>query len=130
MVLRSIAIDNTLVKRLLSSLLLVGALLGLFGAQMAYARSVPPIESAPMAMDADCMAMMAKQQPAPKHKPCNGLTLECIAAMGCVVPLIAADLAGGVAAPRIYGSPSFWPTTTVLASETIAPDPEPPTTLG
>lgn len=119
-------------KRFLASLLLLGALLGLFGAQLAAARSVPTAMTAPkaMAMDADCMAMMAEQQPAPEKKPCKGLTLDCIAAMGCVVPLMTADLNGGLTKSRIHGAPGFWPQTSVLAGKTFAPDPDPPTTLG
>ena len=119
-------------KRLFASLLLLGALLGLFGAQLAAAHSVPTAMTTPqaMAMDADCMAMMAKQQPAPEKKPCKGLTLQCIAAMGCVVPLVAADPGDSVAAARIYGAPGFWPKTSVLAGKTFAPDPDPPTSLG
>ncbi|AJR26801.1 MULTISPECIES: hypothetical protein [Sphingomonadales] len=119
-------------KRFFASLLLVGALLGLFGGQMAAARSVPMAMSAPkaMAMDSDCMAMMAKQQPAPEKKPCKGLTLDCIAAMGCVVPLAAADLAGDIATPRIHGALGFWPTNAVLAGKSFGPDPDPPTNLG
>src|SRR3546814_17314049 len=74
----------------------------LFGAELAYARSVPATAPAKtMAMDAYCMAMMAMHQPAPKEKTCKGLTLDCIAAMGCVVPLMAADLSGSIAAPHI-----------------------------
>src|SRR3546814_6789225 len=63
----------TTLFRSLASLLLVGALFGLFGAQLAYAHGVPVAARAPtaMAMDADCMAMMAKQQPAPKGTPCK-----------------------------------------------------------
>jgi hypothetical protein len=120
------------VKRFLASLLLIGALFGLFGAQIASARSVPTAVSAPkaMTMDADCTAMMGEPQPAPEKKPCKGLTLDCIAAMGCMVPLVAADLAGSVATPRIYGTLGFWPTTSVLTGKTFAPDPDPPTNLG
>src|SRR3546814_20916757 len=72
------------------------------------------------------MAMMAKQQPASKEKPCKGLTLDCIAAMGCVVPLMAADLTGSIAAPHIHGKPNFWSATNVLAGKNFAPDPDPP----
>jgi hypothetical protein len=121
------------VKRFLASLLLIGALIGLFGAELAFAHGVSAFATAPaktMAMDADCMAMMAKQQPAPKEKPCKGLTLDCIAAMGCVVPLMAANLTGSLAAPRIHGRPIFWSATTVLAGKTFAPDPDPPMNLG
>jgi hypothetical protein len=99
---------------------------------MAAARSVSTVMSSheAMAMDADCMAMMAKQQPASEKKPCKGLTLDCIAAMGCVVPLVAADVASGIDTPRIYGAPGFWPTSTVLIGKSFAPDPDPPTILG
>lgn len=118
-------------KRFLASLLLIGALIGLFGAELAYARSVPATTPAKtMAMDADCMAMMAKQQPTPKEKPCKGLTLDCIAAMGCVVPLMAADLTGSLSARHIHGRPIFWSATTVLAGKSFAPDPDPPMNLG
>ncbi|AJR25301.1 hypothetical protein A0J57_00395 [Sphingobium sp. 22B] len=119
-------------KRLLTALLLFGALLGLFGAELAYAHAIPATMAAPeaMTMDADCMAMMATQQPAPAEKPCKGLTLECIAAMGCVVPLIAEDQGSAVATPLLYDAPDFWSTTPVLAGQNLAPDPEPPTILG
>lgn len=118
-------------KRFLASLLLLGAMIGLFGAQAAYARGPVAVKVATaMAMDANCMAMMAKQKPAPENKPCKGLTLDCIAAMGCVVPLAAADLASGIATPRIYDELAFWPTHVVLTGKSLAPDPEPPTILG
>lgn len=83
-----------------------------------------------MAMDADCMAMMAKLKPAPEKKPCKGLTLDCIASMGCVVPLVTADLVTDIKAPRCYGALAFWPTHDVLTGKSLAPDPEPPTILG
>jgi hypothetical protein len=119
------------VKRFLASLLLLGALTGLFGAELAYARSVTATTPATtMAMDVDCMAMMAEQQPAPKEKPCKGLTLDCIAAMGCVVPLMAADLTGSLAVSHIHGKLNFWSATTVLAGKSFAPDPDPPMNLG
>ena len=118
-------------KRVLVSLLLIGALIGLFGAELAYARSVPATAPAKtMAMDADCMAMRAMQLPAPKEKPCKGLTLDCIAAMGCVVPLMAVDLPGNLAALHIHGKPIFWSATTVLTGKNFAPDPDPPMNLG
>lgn len=106
-------------------------MIGLFGAQAAYARGPVAVKVATaMAMDANCMAMMVKQKPAPENKPCKGLTLDCIAAMGCVVPLATADLAVGIATPRIYDALAFWPTHVVLVGKSLAPDPEPPTILG
>ena len=73
--------------------------------------------------------MMAKQHPAPSEKPCKGLTLDCIAAMGCVIPLVAADLTGGIAPARLYDAPSFWTTDTILTGKAVAPEPDPPTSL-
>lgn len=99
---------------------------------MAAARSVPVAVSPAkaMAMDADCMAMMAKQMPAPEKKHCNGLTLDCIAAMGGVVPLATANIASAIATPRTNGAPDFWPTNTVLTGKSFAPEPDPPMNLG
>src|SRR3546814_17087829 len=61
--LNALLLEAIIVKRLLASLLLIGALIGLFGAQMAAARSVPTAASAPraMSMDAECLALMAQQ---------------------------------------------------------------------
>src|SRR3546814_6636626 len=80
--------------------------LGLFGQAVAYA-SVPSAVSAPMAMSGmtdsgmseDCMKMMAQQQQ-PAQKPCKGMTLACIAAMGCVVPMAVRNDAPALAARR------------------------------
>nr|WP_254911503.1 hypothetical protein [Sphingomonas sp. CDS-1] len=73
--------------------------------------------------------MMAKLQPAPEQKPCKGLTLECIAAMGCVIPLIATDLSVGLSVRHVYGAPAFWPGIDVLVGQSLPPDPDPPMTL-
>lgn len=73
-------------KRLLSLMLLVGALLGIFS-QPAGRAAGPmwrPVAAQPLAGDeaavghADCMKMMDKQY---REMPCKGLTLDCIAAM-------------------------------------------------
>jgi hypothetical protein len=105
--------------------------MGLFGQAAAYA-SGPSMMSAPTAMSgmsADCMKMMAqKQQPA--QKPCRGMTLECIAAMGCVVPIALQDVAPLPASLEPAKVLAFWPTTTVLRGSDLTPEPEPPTFLG
>src|SRR3546814_20032543 len=103
-----------------SSDLLLGALIGLFGQAVAYA-SVPSAVSAPMAMSGmtdsgmseDCMKMMAQQQQ-PAQKPCKGMTLACLAAMGCVVPMAVRNDAPALAARAADPSLALWPTTTVL----------------
>ena len=113
-------------------LILLGALVGLFGLEAAYAAG-PRMAPAPVAasgMDADCMAMMEKQQPQPAQAPCKGMTLDCIAAMGCIVPLLAVPQDGAAAAaqpalPRLY-----WTITPVLAGNDPPPEQHPPTFLG
>src|SRR3546814_2388429 len=56
-------IDLT-VKRFLASLLLIGALIGLFGAELAYARIVPATAPAKtMSMDSYFIAIMSMHQP-------------------------------------------------------------------
>ncbi|MEO6092820.1 MAG: hypothetical protein ABIT04_09575 [Novosphingobium sp.] len=123
-------------KRVLRLFLILGALIGLFSQAVAYASVVPAV-SAPMTMSGmsdsrmseNCGKMMAKpQQPAPK--PCQGMTLACIAAMGCVVPMVVHNDATALAARAADPSLAFWPTTTVLLGSDLAPEPEPPTLLG
>src|SRR3546814_12170503 len=116
--------------------LLLGALIGLLGQEAAFA-SGPPAVSAPMAvssmadsgMSEDCMKMMA-QQPQPAQKPCKGMTLACIAAMGCVIPMAVRNDAPGLAAREAGPTLAFWPTSTVLRGSDIHPEPEPTPLLG
>ncbi len=116
--------------RTLHLLLLLGALIGLFGAEGAYARG-PRMAVAPAAgsaMDPDCMEMMRKAPPA-APTPCKGMTLDCIAAMGCVVPVLVQDEATAVVAPMMAVPQFFWPSTTVLAGSDPPPEQHPPTQL-
>jgi hypothetical protein len=123
-----------MVKRALHLLLLLGALIGLLGQETAFA-SGPPAVSATIAMAAmtdsgmseDCMKMMAQQQPA--QKPCKGMTLACIAAMGCVIPMAVRNDAPVLAAREAGPTLAFWTTTTVLRGSDLTPEPEPPTLL-
>jgi hypothetical protein len=127
----------TAVKSALRLLLLLGALIGLFGQAVAYAsvQSAMPAQMtmsgiADSGMSEDCMKMMAQQQQ-PTQKPCKGMTLACIAAMGCVVPMaVRNDAAPALAVRPADPSLAFWPATTVLRGSEIAPEPEPPTLLG
>lgn len=80
-------------------------------------------------MSEDCMKMMAEQQK-PAQKPCKGMTLACIAAMGCVVPLVVRDDSPALGVRDGDAVPAFWPTTTVLRGGELTPEPEPPTLLG
>ncbi|MES2290917.1 MAG: hypothetical protein V4530_14375 [Pseudomonadota bacterium] len=100
------------------------------GQAAAYA-SAPVVVSTPMAMsvmNADCMKTMAQQQPA--GKPCKGLTLDCIAAMGCVLPIVLRDAPPVPVSPEALGVMVFWNTTAPLHGSDLTPEPEPPTILG
>ena len=81
-------------------------------------------------MSADCMEMMEQEQSAPAQKPCKGLTLDCIAAMGCVVPIVLKEPAGPVFAPELDSAPAFWSVTAVLIGSDHPPEQHPPTILG
>lgn len=130
------AYSVTAVKRALHLFLLFGALIGLLGQEAAFA-SAPPVVSVSMAMTGtadfgmseDCMKMMAQQQQ-PAQKPCKGMTLACIAAMGCVIPMAVRNDAPTLAVRAADPTLAFWSTTTVLRGGDVAPEPEPPTLLG
>jgi hypothetical protein len=79
-------------------------------------------------MSEDCMKMMAEQQP--QQKPCKGMTLACIAAMGCVVPMVVRNDSPALVRREAGPTLAFWPTTTVLRGSDLTPEPEPPTLLG
>jgi hypothetical protein len=111
-------------------------MIGLFGQAVAYASVAPPVSaSKAMAgmtasgMSEDCMKMMAQQQQ-PAQKPCKGMTLACIAAMGCVVPMAVRNDAPALAVREAGPTLAFWTTTTVLRGSDLTPEPEPPTLLG
>lgn len=115
-------------KHALSLLLLIGAMFGLLGEQTAAAASAPVVAAAP-AMSADCMEMMGEHPAKPDKQPCEGLTLDCIFAMGCAVPLMR-DLAAPVAQAQVVVPQRFWITTTVLSGTDLIPEQHPPTVLG
>lgn len=115
-------------KCILSLLMLLGALTGLFGQEAAYAAG-PAFAPAPVVgMSPDCMAMMHKA-PATTPAPCKGLTLGCIAAMGCVVPLLATpepSLVVKAAYEPVQYAPSL---PEVLVGRALEPEPHPPSYL-
>lgn len=113
-------------------LILLGALIGLLGLEAAYAAG-PRMAPAPVVasgMDADCMAMMEKQQPQPAQAPCKGMTLDCIAAMGCIIPLLAIPQGGATAAAQPGPTLAYWTVTPVLTGNELPPEQHPPTILG
>ncbi len=121
-------------KRRFAFLLLLGALLGLLAQEAAFA-SAPAIPAQEMtvavsAMSDECAEMMGVDASQDKA-PCRGLTLDCIAKMGCALPplVTAAPAATLTAAPHVRGLHDPLPVRR-LAGRTIGPEPEPPLTLG
>lgn len=122
-------------KRWFSLALLLGALLGLMGQEAAFAR-VMPVEKAEQAtsmaqMSPECAQMMglAKQQPE-SGMPCKGMTPDCIAKMGCAVPVaLLPTLSPGISPVFRAIAPRLAPVSP-LVGRNIGPEPEPPARLG
>lgn len=127
-------------KRWLSLLLLMGAMLGLMGQEAAFARVMPvakaeqtvaAAQTSTDQMSAECAEMMglAKQKRQP-DKPCEGMTPDCIAKMGCAVPV-------ALIPTLLRTDPTeFRPVTprqiavAPLAGRETGPEPHPPARLG
>ena len=127
-------------KRWFSLLLLMGALLGLMGQETAFARAMPveKVEKSVAAaqtsagqMSAECAEMMGvtKQKSQP-DKPCQGMTPDCIAKMGCavVVALIPPLLSATLTEHR-PSTPRQMPIASLVGHET-SPEQHPPARLG
>jgi hypothetical protein len=70
--------------------------------------------------------MAAEHKQAPEQ-PCKGVTLACIAQMGCVVPMTFEEphaMAQGAVVARVAAT---WPPSPALAGLDVVPEPEPPT---
>lgn len=78
--------------------------------------------------ETDC-ANMAAQEQGKSNAPCKGLTLDCVAQMGCVVPMTVAGDALVLDDRPLGTKPDFWPAVPVLAGGTIPPEPHPPSIL-
>lgn len=117
-----------MLKARLSLLLLLGALLGLFGQGMAYAAGpalAPAVETNAMSSGMDCGGMASEHKAKPAQ-PCKGLTLACIAQMGCVVPMTFADPARMTERSTPTQLAATWPRAPALVGLTFPPEPEPP----
>ena len=101
------------------------AYLALKAAHKLYGKAPDTLPSA----EFERVQMMAQQQQ-PAQKPCKGMTLACIAAMGCTVPMAVRNDTPALLAPAANATLAFWTTTTVLHGSELTPEPEPPTLLG
>jgi hypothetical protein len=123
------------VKRWFSLLMLFGALVGLMGQEAAFARVMPAPKTeqvvAAAQMSPECAEMMglAKQKPQ-SGKPCEGMTPDCIAKMGCAVSVALLPPLAPDTAPKFRAAvPGIVPVSP-LVGRNIGPEPEPPTRLG
>ena len=121
------------VKDIFKLFLLVSAMVGLFGQDIAYASAPMQLRkvgiSTVSAMSPDCAADMAAKKSVSSNSPCKGITLSCVAAMGCLPPVFV-DEAKALADPFIILSDTiFWTTTNPLVSGTVAPEDHPPSLL-
>ncbi|MGE3689752.1 MAG: hypothetical protein AB7F98_00065 [Novosphingobium sp.] len=119
-------------KRWFTLALLLGALLGLLGQEAAFARVMPVEKTATSAqMNADCAEMMglAKQSPQPEA-PCQGMTPDCIAKMGCAVPLALIPPLAFDLVPQFRAAAPLQTPVAPLVGRDTGPEPEPPARLG
>lgn len=121
------------VKRWLSFLLLFGAVLGLLAQEAAFASApaIPMTETAIAApgMSDECAEMMGIDKSQDK-KSCAGLTLDCIAKMGCALPpAVVSPPTPPAAATHMPGLLDPLPIQR-LNGRTFGPEPDPPLILG
>lgn len=122
-------------KRCLSLLMLLGALLGLLGQEAAFAHVMPVAKSVQLVaaaqMSPECAEMMglAKQKPQ-SGKPCEGMTPDCIAKMGCAVPLALLPPIASNAAREFRAEIPRLALASPLIGRDVGPEPEPPARLG
>lgn len=113
-------------------LLVLGAIVGLFGQQAAYAAGpgwsiavVTAIEADASTDASDCMKMMSEEP----SQPCDALTLDCIADMGCVVPITLDGRQPVVTEQILEQHRPRLLLTSPLSGRMVPPEPEPPAAL-
>lgn len=124
-------------KSRLSLLLLLGAILGLFGQEAVFARAVsfePVHQTAPVTvqgMSADCADMMGFAKPAPPatDKPCAGKSPDCMAKMGCAVPVALLPQHESDAVVRVDRAVPRARAAARLTGRDFVPEPDPPTNV-
>ena len=117
-------------KLRLRHLLLLFAVIGLFGQSTAMAMSPSPSEAMSMAavVSMDCSdSMMSGQMRG--SLPCKKMTLQCIAMMGCAIAPVLKPVGITLSARQLDLLTPAWPLTARLDGRTYGPDPDPPSFL-
>jgi hypothetical protein len=115
-------------------LLSLAALLGLLGQEAALAHAMPTLQTevslATSEMDSDCAEMMGHAKQPEPAKPCQDMTFDCIAKMGCTTT-VALPPDRTLAEPQPV-RPAVPPQLTVvpLVGFDLGPEPHPPAYLG
>jgi len=115
--------------RRVSLFLLLGALFGFLGQQAAYAGgpAFAPMMEASHTMPSGIGCPEAQEMPKASHEaPCKGLTLACIAQMGCVIPMTLQDRLPLVTPPATVPLALHAAAVTFLTGRDVPPEPEPP----
>lgn len=117
-------------RQALKIVLVIAALLGLFGQTVAVAASptMTAIEAtAPASMPMDCMGMM--RVGGDNSVPCDRMTLGCIVGLGCALPVTIDVGQPIIVDTMIFLASPAWPSTQSMKGRSVAPEPHPPSTL-
>lgn len=116
--------------RMLRTLLLVAALLGVTGeaAAVAAVPVAPHRAESTATMSAECMEMMPDAD-GERSLPCDG-TFKCMLAMGCISLSAMAEFGSPPAGERLRTAPGYWTSVEILRGASFAPEPDPPMILG
>lgn len=123
-------------KRALPLLLLLGAWLGLFGQQVAFAQSsdlARPVAAAQQVMamggmDGTGMAMKSPSQDK-GPLPCKKMTSDCVAQMSCAAPVVLNEAIGPTTIKSFASEIYDWTPASFLAGRSDGPEPHPPSLI-
>ena len=119
-----------LVTRLFHICLLLAALGGLIGQSTAMAMVPAPIGTGSLQASMagmDCMDMA--NSPASGKMPCNKMTQQCMAAMGCAPAVLVQPDAMNMSSPSVDRAKSAMPLAARLWGRSYGPEPDPPSFL-
>ena len=124
-------VHSSIVKRLLSLLLILGALMGLMAQEVAFA-SAPAMQNTVATasqMSDECAEMMGVDTSQP-DQPCKGMTLDCIAKMGCAISLAVVTPAAPLAVAGHRRELVDPLAVQRLVGRSVGPEPDPPLIFG
>lgn len=125
---RSILCWKDVVKRMFAFFLLMSVVFGLSAQEIAFAAApVGQVATSAVQSATDCDTMSLPKAAA--DIPCTGMTADCIAKMGCALPVaIVPPMAFAAPRPYLALAPPV-KISPALANRTLGPEPEPPTYL-